>query len=260
MANALLCIGVNRGDRVAILSHNCSQYVETYFATAKVGVPIVPLNTNLDADGTAYIINDSGANTLIFADKYLDMVNELRPRLETVKHYIAIGNVEGAEPYEELVANHPKDEPEVSVDEDDIAWMLYTSGTTGRPKGVMLSHKSQIADSANTILSCYPISRNDVHLSLLPMFHIGGMWHMRCHFYMGSTNVIMDTLDPKTVLETIEQERVSTTCIVPPMAVLVINCPDVDKYDVSSEVKLLNEEGEDCGVGEAGEILARGTI
>ncbi len=154
----------------------------------------------------------------------------------------------------------PKDEPEVSVDEDDIAWMLYTSGTTGRPKGVMLSHKSQIADSANTILSCYPISRNDVHLSLLPMFHIGGMWHMRCHFYMGSTNVIMDTLDPKTVLETIEQERVSTTCIVPPMAVLVINCPDVDKYDVSSEVKLLNEEGEDCGVGEAGEILARGTI
>lgn len=324
LANALLSIGVTTGERVAVLSHNCSQYVETYFAAAKGGMPIVPLNTNVDADGMAYIINDSGANTLIFADKYLDLVNELRPELGTVKQYIAMGNVERAESYEELVASHSKEEPEVSVDENDIAWMLYTSGTTGRPKGVMLSHKSQIADSANTILTCYPISRNDVHLSLLPMFHIGCMWHMRCHFYMGSTNVLMDTVDPKMVLETIERERVSTTCIVPPMAVPIINYQDVDKYDVSSmhiiiysgapmseammarmneifgdiviqvyalteggpaiimpplmegrweqvkrkgscgkavlnvEVKLINEEGRGCGVGEVGEIVARG--
>ncbi|MDH5695527.1 MAG: long-chain-fatty-acid--CoA ligase [Dehalococcoidia bacterium] len=234
LANALLGIGVSKGDRVAVLADNCSQYMEAYFATSKVGMIIVPINNSLDAEGITYIVNDSGANTIIFGENYLDTVNSLRPGFKSVKNYIVIGQAPGAESYEKLVSSYPPDELEVEVDEDDTAWLLYTSGTTGPPKGVMLDHKSQIVDSANTILTCFPINRSDIHLVILPLFHIGSLWHMRCHFYMGNTIILMDARDPKAVLETIEREKVTTMCFVPPMIVPIANHPDVDKYDVSS--------------------------
>ena len=324
MANALLGIGVKPGDRVAVLADNCSQYVEVYFATSKGGMVIVPINNSLDAEGITYIVNDSGANAIVFGQNYVDIIDSLRPRLKSVKNYIVIGETPGAESYERLVSGCPADEPEVAVDEDDTAWLLYTSGTTGPPKGVMLSHKSQIVDSANTLLTCFPINRNDIHLVILPLFHIGSLWHMRCHFYMGNTTVLMDARDPGLVLEAIEREKVTTMCFVPPMMVPVADYPDVDKYDVGSmrimiysgaplpeglerrlheifgdiiiqvfalteggpaiimpplmegpwekvkrpgscgkevlnvEVRLVNEEGEDCAPGEVGEIQARG--
>ena len=234
LANALLGIGVNKGDRVAVLADNCSQYVEVYFATAKDGMVIVPINNSLDAEGITYIVSDSGANTIIFGQNYVDTVNSLRPGLKAVKNYIVIGEAPGAENYENLLSNYPDNEPEVAINEDDTAWLLYTSGTTGLPKGVMLSHKSQITDSANTILTCFPINRNDIHLVILPLFHIGALWHMRCHFYMGSTNVLMDARDPKLILETIEREKVTTLCFVPPMIVPITEYADIDKYDVTS--------------------------
>lgn len=324
LANALLSIGVEPRDRVAVLADNCSQYVELYFATAKGGMVIVPINNSLDAKGITYIINDSGANTIVFGENYTDSIVSLRPRLKTLRNYIVIGEAPGAESYDKLLSGYPDSEPDVTINEDDTAWLLYTSGTTGLPKGVMLSHKSQIVDSANTLLTCFPINRNDIHLVILPLFHIGGLWHMRCHFYMGNTIVLMDAHDPKLVMEAIEREKVTTTCFVPPMLVPIANHPDIDKYDVSSmrimiysgaplpeglqkrlnqifgdiiiqvyalteggpaiimppmmegpwqkvkrsgscgkdvinvEVKLVDEEGNDCAPGEVGEIIAKG--
>jgi acyl-CoA synthetase (AMP-forming)/AMP-acid ligase II len=234
LANALAGTGVKQGDRVAVLADSCSQYIEVYFATAKGGMLIVPINNSLDAEGMTYILTDSGANTLIFGDNYLNTINSLRPGLKSVKNYIVIGEAPGAESYERLVLSYPDDEPAVAIDEDETCWLLYTSGTTGPPKGVMLNHKSQIVDSANTLLTCFPITRNDIHLVILPLFHIGALWHMRCHFYMGNTTVLMDARDPKAVLETIEREKVTTMCFVPPMIVPIVDCPDIDKYDVSS--------------------------
>lgn len=234
LANALLGIGVEPGDRVAVLADNCSQYVEVYFATSKGGMVVVPINNSLDAEGMTYIVSDSGANTIIFGENYVDNINSLRPGLKTVRNYIAIGEVPGAENYDKLLSSYPDDEPEVAIDEDDTAWLLYTSGTTGPPKGVMLNHNSQIVDSANTLLTCFPINRSDIHLVILPLFHIGSLWHMRCHFYMGNTTVLMDARDPKLILETIEREKVTTLCFVPPMIVPIVNHPDIDKYDVSS--------------------------
>ena len=234
LANALLGIGVKTGDRVAVLADNCSQYVEVYFATSKGGMVVVPINNSLDAEGMTYIVSDSGANTIVFGENYVDTINSLRPGLKTVRNYIAIGEAPGAESYEKLLSSYPDDELEVAIDENDTAWLLYTSGTTGPPKGVMLNHKSQIVDSANTLLTCFPINRSDIHLVILPLFHIGSLWHMRCHFYMGNTTVLMDARDPKLILETIEREKVTTLCFVPPMIVPIVNHPDIEKYDVSS--------------------------
>lgn len=234
LANALLGIGVEPGDRVAVLADNCSQYVEVYFATSKGGMVVVPINNSLDAEGMTYIVSDSGANTIVFGENYVDTINSLRPGLKTVRNYIAIGEAPGAESYDKLLSSYPDDEPEVAIDENDTAWLLYTSGTTGPPKGVMLNHNSQIVDSANTLLTCFPINRSDIHLVILPLFHIGSLWHMRCHFYMGNTTVLMDARDPKLILKTIEREKVTTLCFVPPMIVPIVNHPDIEKYDVSS--------------------------
>ncbi|RLB04086.1 MAG: o-succinylbenzoate--CoA ligase, partial [Deltaproteobacteria bacterium] len=325
LANALLGMGLNKGDRVAVLADNCSQYVEVYFATAKDGLSIVPLNTNLDINGLTYIINDSGANTLIFGEKYSETINSLRPEAKMLKNFIVLGQArEGLESYEGLLSQSRAEEPGVVVDEEDIAWILYTSGTTGPPKGVMQSHKNLISDTVSTLLTCFPINRNDVHINLLPMFHVGGLWHMRCCFYIGGTNVLLDRPAPETVLETIQKERVTTTCFVPPMIVPIIDYPGIDQYDVSSmrimiysgaplpeglyqrmkrifgdiiiqvyalteatggvimpplmegpweevkrpgscgkevlgvEVRLIDEEGQDCAPGQVGEILVRG--
>lgn len=95
LAKALLGIGVKQGDRVAVLADNCSQYVEVYFATSKGGMVIVPINNFLDAEGMTYIANDSGANTIIFGQNYVDTVNSLRPGLKSVKNYIVIGGAQG---------------------------------------------------------------------------------------------------------------------------------------------------------------------
>ncbi len=234
LANALLGKGVKKGDRVGVLSDNCHQYVETFFATAKGGMIIVPVNNSLDAAGMTYIMKHSGINTLLFSENYLNTVNSLRPGLELVKNFIMFGDNPAAQSYEKLLSSYPDSEPAVPINEEDTVWLLYTSGTTGAPKGVMLSHKSQILDSAYTILSCFPINRSDIHLVILPLFHIGSLWHMRCHFYMGNTSVLMDARDPQLVLETIEREKVTTLCFVPPMIVPIIDYPDINKYNVSS--------------------------
>jgi len=235
LAQALFGLGLRKGDRIAVLLDNCPQYVEAYFAAAKGGLPIVPLNTTLDVDGLAYILNDSEATALIFGERYRETVNSLRPGLKTVRDFIILGQAsKDLQGYEDLLSKYPADEPQVAVGEEDIAWILYTSGTTGPPKGVMLTHRNLLADTLSTLLTCFPINRNDIHLCLLPLFHVGGLWHMRCSFYIGGTNVLVESTDPQLVLETIQREKTTTTCFVPPMIVPIVDYPEVDRYDVSS--------------------------
>ncbi len=324
LANGLLSLRVRKGDRVAVLADNCPQYVEAYFAAAKDGLIIVPLNTTLDAEGVAYIVNDSGANTFIFSQNYQEVISSLRSKLRTVENYLAMGRPGEASPYEELLSESSPEEPQVPVDDDDVAALMYTSGTTGPPKGVMLTHKNLISDTVNTILSSYPIKRTDVHLNPLPMFYMGFMWYMRCHFYVGSTVVSLENPNPELFLKTIEREKVTTIFCISPTLAPVVNHPEVGKYDLSSvrlivyggallpeavqrrvaevfgdvaipiyglteatstvimppliegpweevkrpgscgkemihvEVRLIDEEGQDCAPGQVGEILVRG--
>ena len=168
-------MGAKKGDRVAVLADNCPEYVAAYFAVAKGSIIIVPVNATLGREGVSYIINESGANTLIFGEKYADFINLIRSGLTTVKNYIVIGRAPGIASYQELVSKHLSHEPEAGIDEGDTAWLCYTSGTTGVPKGVMLSHKNIISNVKDMIISGYPISRNEINLSLVPLSHATGM-------------------------------------------------------------------------------------
>ena len=234
LANALLDMGMGSGDRVAVLAGSCLQYIEVFFATAKCGMVCVPVNHMLDKDGVSYIINNSEAITLVFGEKHLEVVNSIYEGLDTVRSLIVIGEAPGITGYESLISRCPAGEPGVAINEDDLAWLLYTSGTTGLPKGVMLSHKNLIANTVNTIMSNFPVSCNDIHLNLLPMFHSGMLCHMNCLFYIGGTNIFLERFDPELFYRTVDQERVTTSALVANMVVPLIEYPDIDKHDISS--------------------------
>jgi len=233
LANALLDMGMGRGDRMAVLADTCLQYIEVFFATAKCGMVCVPVNNMLDNAGISYIINNSEAVALVFGEKYSATVNSIYSGLDTASNLIVIGEASGTVSYEDLTSRYPADEPEVAADEDDLAWLLYTSGTTGLPKGVMLSHKNLIANTVNTIMSNFPVSSNDTHLNLLPMFHSGMLCHMNCLFYIGGTNIFLERFDPGLFYRTLSQEGVTTSALVANMIVPLIEYPDIDKYDIS---------------------------
>ena len=234
LANALLDIGMTKGDRVAVLADNCPEYVVTYFACAKSGLIIVPVNTTLDNEGIAYIINGSEANTVIFGENYADLISSMQSRLSTVRHYIVIGQAPDCASYQEITAKHTSDEPEVALSDDDIAWLCYTSGTTGVPKGVMLSHKNIISNVTGMIISGYPIGRNEINLCLVPLTHATGMLHPLIYYIVGATNVLLERYDPKLVLELIQREKVTATIITSPLLASIIDYPGVRNYDVSS--------------------------
>ncbi|MFC1907750.1 class I adenylate-forming enzyme family protein [Chloroflexota bacterium] len=226
LARALLDMGMKKGDRLAVLADTCPEYVVTYFACAKSGMIIVPVNTTLDIGGVSSIIKGSGAVAIIFGQEYTGLAKPIGSEMSTIKHYLAIGEMTGVYSFQEAIMGLSADEPDVIVDENDIAWLCYTSGTTGVPKGVMLSHKN--------IMSGYPNGRNEINLCLLPMSHAGGMIQPLLHYIVGGTNVLMEKYDPRLFLEMTQKEKVTTTLMVPPMLASIIDVPDIGGYDVSS--------------------------
>jgi acyl-CoA synthetase (AMP-forming)/AMP-acid ligase II len=253
LANALLNLGVKKGDRVAVLADTCPEYVIIYFACAKTDTVIVPINATLGSSGVSSIIASSGASTIIFGEEYADTVNSIRPEMSTLKRNIVIGEMTDVHSFEKAIKGHSADEPDVIVDEDDIAWLCYTSGTTGVPKGVMLSHKNIISNVKDTILSGYPNGRNEINLSLLPMSHPAGMAQPLLHYIVGGTNVLMKKYSPVLFLEITQKERVTTTIMVSPMLASIIGVPDVGRYDVSS-LRLALVGGALIPAGQAGKF------
>jgi len=234
LARALLDMGMKKGDRLAVLADTCPEYVVTYFACAKSGIIIVPVNTTLDIGGVSSIIKGSGAVAIIFGQVYTGLAKPIGSEMSTIKHYLTIGEMTGVHSFQEVIKGLSADEPDVIVDENDIAWLCYTSGTTGVPKGVMLSHKNIISNIKDMILSGYPNGRNEINLSLVPMSHAAGMLHPLLHYIVGGTNVLMEKYDPRLFLEITQKEKVTTTIITSPLLASIIDCPDIGKYDVTS--------------------------
>jgi long-chain acyl-CoA synthetase len=234
LANGLIDIGLCRGDRLAILQHNCAEYVEAFFAAAKIGAPLVALDHRLVAREVLYILNDSGAKVLIVGAQYAGVIDSLRSELKSVDEFIYVGAThEQMMPYESLLASYPAAEPRAKAQEDDLATLYYTSGTTGVPKGVMMTHKNLWAAMINSERAL-PVLADDITLHTSPFSHIAAVWPLLAHCHTGGTNVILERFDPRLVLEAIEQEKVTTWNSVPTMIQRVLEYPDANHYDVSS--------------------------
>jgi acyl-CoA synthetase (AMP-forming)/AMP-acid ligase II len=235
MANALYGMGVQKGDKIAILSDICPQYAEIYFVVAKGGFVIVPLNYRLSESELSNIINDSEANTLIVKKNYLEKILPIRKQLEKIKHFICIGGqAESFLEYEELIKKFPADEPSVKIHEDEVVWLLYTSGTTGRSKGVMLTHKGLCMDAIITTFAYDHLEPDDIGLLFAPPHALGFSNTLMTHWYMGSAVVLIERFEPLEVLKAIERFKITTFWAVPTMLRMIIKHPDFFRYDLSS--------------------------
>ncbi|MBM4445685.1 MAG: AMP-binding protein, partial [Chloroflexi bacterium] len=234
LANALTGLGVKKGDRVAIIQVNCSQYLETYYAVAKTGAILVPLNFRAKEDELSYMLSNAEAVALFIGERYVDMVKGIRPSLGSVKNYITIdGKVEGMLYYEDLIKHGSPDDLFTEVEEEDTTILMYTAGTTGRPKGVPLNHKSF---SVYVLENVDPASPDveEKNLLTVPLYHVAGVQAMLAAIYGGRTLVMMRQFEVGEWMKTVEKEKTSRAMLVPTMLKRVIDHPEFDKHDLSS--------------------------
>jgi long-chain acyl-CoA synthetase len=235
LANALQECGVRPGDRVAVLSTNSLPYLEMYYATAALGALIVPLNFRLAPPELAYILHDSESTVLLVGEGYEALCAETLVRLSTTPVTIATAATAPApmRRYTDLLAQASPDFTPVAVDEDRLAGLFYTSGTTGNPKGVMLSHRNLVSNAYH-ILGALQEEEGEVYLHCCPMFHLADGPTSHRITWLGGTHVIVPGFEPEAVLDAIQREHVTSMLLVPTMINFLVHHPTVGAYDLSS--------------------------
>lgn len=209
--------------------------METMFACAKLGAIFVPINFRLSPDEVEYIVRDSGGTVFIYDSRLAEVAAAIKERVIDVRHFIQVGQTNGDDlPYEEVLANASYAEPDFGITLNDPHMMMYTSGTTGRPKGALLTHGNTQWNAVNAIHSI-AVESDDVTLTVAPLFHIGGMNIFTTPtLYKGGTVVLDDKFHPISVLETIEKEKVTTLFLVPAMWLALTQVPNFEDYNLSS--------------------------
>jgi fatty-acyl-CoA synthase len=235
-ANALAARGVTKGDRLALLSRNCWEYAVITFATAKLGVVLVPVNFMLGPSEIAFILGHSGVTGMVAQDALVETAAKALSEAGLsggVRGRIG-GAAEGWEDVADWWTAGPAHDPEVSVADDDPLRLMYTSGTESRPKGVMLSSRSLIAQYVSCVIDG-GMSADDVEVHSLPMYHCA---QLDCFFsvdvYLGATSVILPAPDPAALLATIEAERATKLFCPPTVWISLLRHPDFDTRDLSS--------------------------
>ncbi len=234
LGNALLGLGLQKGDRVATLQVNCNQCVEIYFAVAKIGAIYVPLNFRAKGNELAYMLNSSEANTLFVGERYIELVNSIKPELKSVQNFISLDNpCEGMLYYEDIIASSSADEIFVEIGDDDTTILMYTAGTTGFPKGVMLSHNSFAIYVLENVTPADPVMEEKSILTV-PFYHVAGIQAMMAAIYGGRTMVMERQFEPEEWMGLVQEEKVGRAMMVPTMLKQLIDHPDFNKYDLGS--------------------------
>jgi len=236
LIHALHSMGVKKRDGIGIVSWNCLEYCDVSGAAMKAGFIISPFNPRLQANELDYLINYSEVNTLFVGRELVDTITPLRPRLPKVRNYISLeGSAPGMIPHRDLLSVHSEEEPDIPVREDDPFLIFYTSGTTGVPRGALYTEGQNI-DSTRTRVIHLGVETGDKHILILPLFHVGGYSHSWAFFYVGASNVIMPqrSFDPASTLQTVQDEKVTDTHIVPTHLVAMLALPDIRQYDLRS--------------------------
>ena len=327
LANSFLKAGIEKEERVGLLLMNGVEFMEAYFALAKIGAVIVPLNWRLVPDELEFILKDSGARSLIFDDEFVDTVSELHARTEKegktdIRRWLQVCGEQGAvhfsENYQDFRDDGAIEEPVVVASDDDMLYIMYTSGTTGLPKGVVHTHDSAMWAILSVAGTTY-YEETDRFLNALPMFHVGALTPLSVNVYRGATSVVMRSFDPVMAWKLLEEEKISTGLMVPAMLNVMLQVENFQRFDYSrlrwfmtgaapvpvsltlkfvelgigilqvygltetcgpaclmdsenavekptstgkaffhTDIRVVNEAGEDCGPFEAGEVLVRG--
>ena len=245
LARALLGLGVRRGDRVGVLLLNSVAFMEVVFATAKLGAIVVPINYRLRAPEVGYILADAGVDVFAYHPTLAGVARAaLAEPGARVRHRLLVASppgiqddaaVDGELAYDDLVDAAGDRVLGMDVDRRDVHGIMYTSGTTGRPKGAMLTHANAMANARNALLLPRGIRPTDVTVTAAPMFHIGGLGvHSLPFVYVGAKNVIVPTFDPPAFLAAMAEHRATLQFLVPAMWAALMRLPDFDDHDLSS--------------------------
>lgn len=224
-AASFLSLGIKKGDRIAIFHQNCHIFLESYFGAAKIGAVLVPINYRLSRKDLNYILYDSQAKMLIIQSEFYNPADRDKYDVSLIK-VVVEGEME-----EEKEA---KDKgPEVLIEDSDIAHLYYTSGTTGQPKGVILTHSNNL-EHAHAAVYEFSLSPEDIWLHVAPLFHLADAWAVWAMTLTAATHVIIPSFEPHAVLKSIRDHHVTLSNFIPTMLNILVNTPGVQDHDFSS--------------------------
>jgi fatty-acyl-CoA synthase len=225
-------LGIGAGDRVAYLSPNTHAQLESFYAVPQIGAVLVPLNYRLTADDFVYLINHSGSRMVCADRDYLGAIDGIREHLPKVEHFVALSCSVGCpQPnsawlnYEAMVDASSAEFARPEIHETDLLTINYTSGTTSRPKGVMITHRNAWMNSVGTLLHA-PMTCADRYLWTLPMFHANGWTFVWTVTAAGATHICLRKCEPRAVCELMKTERVTTLCAAPTVLIALANAPE----------------------------------
>ncbi len=243
LANALSEQGVVKGDKVGILMRNRQELLEIFFAVAKIGAVNVPINIRLSPNEIAFIIDNSDTKILFVEDAFISTIEGIRNTLEGIETIFSVSASEHSSfiPFDRLIAEGKEDRPQIYVDDEDDAFIIYTAGTTGKPKGALLTHKNMVCNAIEVAnaMSLSQLRRLDLPpvdpkaLVVAPLFHVAGIMNI-IRTMLQLTTVVLKDFDPIQLLQSLESEQISYLFLVPTMWRILLEHPELTAYDKSS--------------------------